>query len=216
MKPSLADEAMEESESNGSAGDTGTSPRSRQRKLSWKDEFLVYCFYAKCNLSMRRTGALFGIKQTLVHDIVYAWANVLCLTLEKLFPVPTRSQILRAYPKSMIKKFGHANIFMLLDATEAYADIASMKSVNVILYSAYKGHSTLKWLVGCDPIGTVWNESISAGYPGSVSDIVCTAVTNILDQIPYGCAVEVDKGFLIENDCALLGIICIRPMKLLN
>jgi len=212
----IADEAMEESDSNGSAGDTSTSPRSRRRKLSWKDEFLVYCFYAKCNLSMRRTGALFGIKQTLVHDIVYAWANVLCLTLEKLFPVPTRSQILRAYPKSMIKKFGHANIFMLLDATEAYADIASMKSVNAILYSAYKGHSTLKWLVGCDPIGTVWNESISAGYPGSVSDIVCTAVTNILDQIPFGCAVEVDKGFLIENDCALLGIICIRPMKLLN
>jgi hypothetical protein len=69
----IADEAMEESDSNGSAGDTSTSPRSRRRKLSWKDEFLVYCFYAKCNLSMRRTGALFGIKQTLVHDIVMCY-----------------------------------------------------------------------------------------------------------------------------------------------
>ena len=29
-------------------------------------------------------------------------------------------------------------------------------------------------------------------------------------------AVEVDKGYLIENDCALLGIISIRPMKMMN
>lgn len=124
--------------------------------------------------------------------------------------------MLRAYPKSVIKKFGHANIFMLLDATESFAEIASMKTVNAILYSAYKHNSTMKWLVGCDPIGTVWNESITDGFPGSISDPMCTAVTEILHQIPFGCAVEVDKGFLIENDCALLGIVSIRPMKMLE
>ena len=91
-----------------------------------------------------------------------------------------------------------------------------MKTVNSVLYSAYKGHSTLKWLVGSDPIGTVWDESISDGYPGSISDPVATAVTKILEQVPYGFAVEVDKGFLIENDCALLGVLCIRPMKMLD
>lgn len=197
--------------------DSEGSPKlGRNRKLGWKDEYLVYCFYARCNISMRRVAALFGIGSTLVHNIVCAWANVLCDTLEKFFPVPTRSEILRAYPKSVLKKFGHANIFMLLDATEAFADIASMKTVNAILYSAYKHNSTVKWLVGCDPIGTVWNESISDGYPGSISDPIATAVSEILDQIPFACAVEVDKGFLIENECALLGIICIRPMKMLD
>mmetsp|Transcript_19629 Transcript_19629/g.33477 ORF Transcript_19629/g.33477 Transcript_19629/m.33477 type:complete len:201 (-) Transcript_19629:44-646(-) len=80
--------------------------------------------------------------------------------------------VLRAYPKSVIKKFGHEHIFMLLDATEIFAEAASMKSVNAILYSAYKHHSTLKWLFGCDPIGTVWDDSISDGYPGAVSDPV--------------------------------------------
>jgi len=182
----------------------------RQRKLDWKTEYLVYCFYAKCNISMRRIAALFGVSAKLVHDIVYAWANVLCLTLGKMFPVPTRSQMLRAYPKSVLKKFGHAKIFMLLDATEVYADVASMKTVNSILYSAYKHHSTLKGLAGCDPIGIVWDESISALYPGSISDVVFTSVSKVLDQIPFGCAVEVDKGFLIENDCALIGVVCIR------
>ncbi|KAL3777636.1 hypothetical protein ACHAWO_012525 [Cyclotella atomus] len=163
-----------------------------------------------------RTAALFGISDTLVHDIVYAWANLLCKALGKLFPVPTRNQLLRAYPKSVIRKFGHANIFMLLDATESYAEMAGMKTVNSILYSAYKHNPTIKWLVGCDPIGIVWNDSISDGYPGSISDPIATWVSDILKQVPFACAVEVDKGFLIENVCALLGVIIIRPMKFLD
>ncbi len=189
---------------------------TRKRKLHWKTEWLVYCFFARCNISMTRIAALFGIGRILVHDIVYAWANVLCDTLAKFFPTPTRSQMLCAYPKSVIRKFGHARIFMLLDATEIFAVTASMKSVNSILYSAYKHHSTLKWLVGCDPIGTTWDDSITEGYPGSISDPMRTFITEILEQIPFGCAVEVDKGFLIENDCAMLGIYCIRPVKFLE
>lgn len=127
----------------------------------------------------------------------------------KVFPTPTRSQILRAYPKSVLKNFGHANIFMLLDATEIFAEIVLMKTVNAILYSAYKHMSTMKWLAGCDPIGYMWADSIGIGHGGSISDPVATAVSRILECIPFGMAVKVDKGFLIKNDCALLGIICV-------
>ena len=55
-----------------------------------------------------------------------------------------------------------------------------MKTVNASI--AYKHNSTTKWLVGCDPIGTVWYDSISEGYPGCISHPVWTAVTNM----PYG------------------------------
>lgn len=217
MSESSSNDTSSTDESNSSSGNayegSTAKRRGRPRKTDWMTEWLIYCFYTRCNISMRRVAALFGTSPTLVHDVVYAWANVLCITLEKFFPVPTRSQMLRAYPKSVVKKFGHANIFMMLDATEGFAEVASMKTVNAILYSAYKHSSTLKWLVGSDPIGAVWNDSISEGYPGSISDPVATAVSAILEQTPYGFAVEVDKGFLIENDCALLGIISIRPMK---
>ena len=100
----------------------------------------------------------------------------------------------------MTQKFGHASTFMLLDVTEAHYDVASIKSVNNILHLAYKHHSTMKWLVGCNPIRTVWDESISSEYHDSVSNVVGTAVTTILDQIPFGCVVEVHKEFLIDND----------------
>jgi len=74
----------------------------------------------------------------------------------------------------------------------------------------------MKWLAGCDPIGCCCDKSISAGYVRSISDSVATSVSAILKQTPYGCAVEVDKGFLIKNDCALLGMLSIRPMKMLD
>ena len=55
---------------------------------------------------------------------------------------------------------------------------------------------------------------IGVGHGGSISDPVATAVATILESLPFGSAVEVDKGFLIENECALLGIIYIRQNKL--
>ena len=80
------------------------------RKMDWKTKWLIYYFYARCNVSTRRFLALFDINMTLVPDIVYTLANVLCTTLPNFFPMPTESQLLRAYPKSVIKKFDHENI----------------------------------------------------------------------------------------------------------
>ena len=108
----------------------------RKRKLNWKTKWLVYNCYVRCNTSMKHISALFGISNisvTLVHNIVYAWANTLCVMLAKFFLVPTRSKMLRAYLKSVIKTFGRANIFMLLDATELRPEVVSMKTVSAIL-----------------------------------------------------------------------------------
>ena len=134
---------------------------------------------------MKRIAALFGVGCTLVHDIVYAWANVLCIMLGKFFPMPSRSQMLRVYPKSVLKKFGHANIFALLDATEIGVDVASMKTVNAIMYSPYKHGSTCMWLAACCPIGAVANLMIGIGHGGSISDLVATAVAAIFGELAF-------------------------------
>ena len=96
---------------NASAEASTKERRGRKQKLDWKTGWLVYIFYTRCNISMPRTAKLFGVSPTLVHDIIYAWANLLCVLLVKFFPVPTRNQILRAHPKSVINKFGHANLW---------------------------------------------------------------------------------------------------------
>jgi hypothetical protein len=76
------DEVMAEANING-------TQRTRKRTLHWKTEYLVYCFFTRCNISMTRIAALFGVGRILVHDIVYGWANMLADTLAQFFPVPT-------------------------------------------------------------------------------------------------------------------------------
>ena len=63
---------------------------------------------------------------------------MLYVTLETFFLVPTRSQMLQTYPRSIIKKFCPADMFLLLDAIELDAEVASTKMVNTILHSVYK------------------------------------------------------------------------------
>ena len=60
--------------------------------------------------------------------------------------------------------FGCSNMFMLLDATELCAEVALMKNVNAILYSAYKHSSTMKLLAVCDLVGAMANGMIGAGH----------------------------------------------------
>ena len=64
--------------------------RGRPRSMCWKTEWLVYIFYVHC-ISMKRIATLFGVSVSTVHNAVYAWVNVLCVTLPKFFPAPARS-----------------------------------------------------------------------------------------------------------------------------
>ena len=144
----------------------------RQRKLDWKTGWLVYNIYLRCNNFLKHIATVFGIRLTTVHTMVYVWVDALCETLAKFFPAPTRSQMLRAYSKNMIKKFGCALIYMLLDATNIGVETMSMKTSNTVVYSAYKHGSTMKQLAACDPIGAVADPMIGSGH-GTQSNCNC-------------------------------------------
>jgi hypothetical protein len=129
-------------------------------------------------------------------------------------PMPSRSEMLRAYSARVLASFGHARLFLHLDATEAKGETASLKQVHSCMHSDYKGGSTVKWLAACCPIGTPWYTSVSDGYPGAVSDPAQTKHSGIIERnVPKGAAACVDKGFTIENHCAPLGVQVIRPVK---
>ena len=58
---------------------------------------------------------LFSISKTMVHSIVYTWANMLCVAFTKKFSMPTWSQLLWAYPKSVMKN-GEAKAIHMVSA----------------------------------------------------------------------------------------------------
>ena len=67
------------------------------------------------------------------------------------------------------------------------------------MYLPYKGHLMLKWLTSCDPIGSMAGTATSKMHGGLISDPLATYASDILKVVPFGSALKLDKGFLIEN-----------------
>jgi hypothetical protein len=190
--------------------------KRRKRKCSFKTDWLIYNVYVHSGWTLNQIAPLFGVGASYIHNVLYSWSNLLSDVLSAWFPVPTRSHMLAAYPIQIFRKFGHCLIHTLIDATEVNTDSATRLKIYSILYSCYKSHATLKFLIGCDGIGTTWDEAISDGFGGSISDPVVTRITRILETIPFGSLGEVDKAFLCENDAINQGVGLVRPMKMLD
>jgi hypothetical protein len=56
---------------------------------------------------------------------------------------------------------------MELDATEAKTQTLSDSEAHASMHSDYKSSDTVKFLVGCDPIGATWSDAMPAPFPSS-------------------------------------------------
>eukprot|EP00978_Attheya_sp_CCMP212_P040609 scaffold223661_cov43-Attheya_sp.AAC.1 len=72
----------------------------RKRKVDWKTEWRIYNCYVRCGFRLEEMEVFFGVSDSLASDIVYAWANLLNDAFKYMFPTPTRSHMLGAYPES--------------------------------------------------------------------------------------------------------------------
>jgi hypothetical protein len=191
--------------------------RNRARKedaLTYKDEYLAYCLYVRAGCTMEFIESLMRISDGTMSDIFHAWSNVLDALLCAMHPRPTRSQMYQAYPQRIIEADGHARCFGCCDGTEIFCQQSANNNVASATHSDYKGHNTIKFLVYCDPIGCIWGDCVPDGNPGKISDVVATEDTEILRKCcPFGSTTKTDKGFLVDNQAAEVGVINDRPTK---
>ena len=192
------------------------SKAARSGGRTWKDDYLTFCIYVRAGTTQEFAAGLCGISAARVSDIFHEWAQVLDDALTRWFPRPTRSQMLRRYPNKFIESDGHARSWLLLDAFEIFCEASSNVNVSSSTHSDYKGHTTVKWLGGTDPIGCPWGATVPDGNPGRASDVLVTNDTKILRQVPFGHTCKVDKGFIADNLAAGEGVILDRPQKRLK
>ena len=136
--------------------------------------------------------------------------------LARTFPRPICSQMLQVYLDQFIEADGHARCFLLLDALEVFTQQSFNSHVASATYSDYKKYCTAKLLGGCNPIGCPWWDIVPDANPSKASGNFMTDDTKILQQVPFGGTVKVDRGFLVNNEAAFEGVILDRPHKRLK
>lgn len=181
-------------------------PDKKVTKLSHKDRVIIVFMKLKTGLTFKIISFLFKISQATVRKIFDTFVSYLANILQSQIRWPTKEEISRNRP-TCFQNFKSCRI--ILDCTEIPVQMASCLCCRIKTYSHYKGHQTLKFMVGVTPGGLI--SFVSKVYGGRVSDKAIFEQSNIISMLEPHDSVMVDKGFLIEDICSSKQVSLIRP-----
>ena len=141
------------------------SVQSSQKKLTFKNEFLLTLMRLCLGLLNEDLPDRFGISTTICLNIFKTWIRFLAQTLGKL-----AAWLLKLNMEYMPKTFckaGHSRLREVIDCSEIFIERPKSVNVQAAMWSDYKLHSTVKFLIGISPTRFVmflnfklWKESI--------------------------------------------------------
>ena len=179
-----------------------------ERSLCTLEEKIVLtlCKLKLC-LSYECLGILFGVSKSTAFNYFIETLPLLAAVLEEAVFIPDKEEILLNTPECFKL---YKDVLLVLDCTEIPVDAPHCLQCRIRLWSHYKGKLTLKFLIGTAPSGMICY--CSKAYGGKASDKAIFLQSNILDQVQSGQdALMVDRGFLIEDECAKKNIKLYRP-----
>lgn len=114
------------------------------------------------------------------------WLQVLAMCLARLFPQPEAWMLRRNMPAKFRQRFG-ARLVGIIDCTECRTQTPSEKLAQRALWSEYKSHNTVKYLVVMSPSGaTIY---VSPAFPGRISDPqICFCCATYSEEDPSAIA----------------------------
>ncbi|KAK4879519.1 hypothetical protein RN001_007665 [Aquatica leii] len=178
----------------------------RQHRLTLKNRIILTFVKLKLDLSFAVLSPLFGITQNLCKTYIATMVNILSEVLKCTIYLPDKTEILKNMP-ICFKNFEDTAI--VLDCTEIKIQKAKCLCCRIRFYSHYKSSDTIKFMTGVSPSGVI--SYISKAYGGRASDKIIFEQSKLFEIIEPQSAMMVDKGFLIDDLCALHGIKLYRP-----
>ena len=91
------------------------------------------------------------------------------------------------------------SVHSIIDCSELFVEIPQDHNFQVLTWSTYKHHNTLKFLIGVAPNSCII--FISKAFSGRISDKECTIDCGYLDEVPACSTIMCDKGFDITDEC---------------
>ncbi|XP_071953199.1 uncharacterized protein [Antedon mediterranea] len=120
------------------------------------------------------------------QDIAYRFVPVLWKTMPMQFRIALESKVA-----------------VIIDCFEVFCEWPSSLEARAQLFSNYKHHNTVKFLIGCTPCGSI--SYLSAALEGCGTDKTITLTSDFFDYLLPGDVILADRGFDIKDDAGFYG-----------
>ena len=166
------------------------------RSLSLEQELLLVLMRLRMALLVEDLAFRFDVTASQVSSIFTTWIKLMARELSVLIVWPTRVQVKNTLPDCFRKMYPKCRV--LIDCSEVYTETPTALDVAATLWSEYKHHHTIKFLVAITPTGAVsW---VSPVYGGRASDIHIVRDSGFLNLIERFDLVMADRGFKIKEE----------------
>ena len=174
----------------------------RPSKLSLLEQFFMTLVRLRLGLPELDLANRFGVSQSSVSRITLTWINLMYHNFKAIVKFPSWSVVNKHMPEVFKKEYPNTRI--IIDATELVIERPSSLLHQSATFSNYKNRNTVKVLIGITPSGVI--SYVSQTYEGSISDRKLVELSGLLQMLEPGDAVMADKGFLIQDLLAPIGV----------
>ena len=142
-----------------------------------------------------------------IRNVFYDTVKKLATILQSVLTRVSKEEIMKNMPKCFEKYQATTSVF---DCTEIRIQQPKCLKCCLKFYSHYKGGLTVKFMTGVTPGGMI--VGVRETFRGRASDKSIFNQTNVLPLLEITRdAIMVDKGFLVDDECAERRIKLIRP-----
>ena len=184
---------------NVSALNYSASKPGPSRKLSLETEFFMTLMKLRLDLLQLDLANRFGVGVGKVSQIFITWIKLLSKELGVLVIWPSKDQVRKNLPLCFKKLY--PKVRTIIDFTEVFTETPSSLEAHNLLWSDYKHHTTIKFLVCITPNGSIsW---VSPAYGGRTSDVHIVQTSGFLKMLEPYDQIMADRGFKIKTILAL-------------
>ena len=155
---------------------------NQTNKLSQFDMVMMFFLKIRLNLMDEDIAFRYGIHHSTVSQNFYQMLDVIYVRTSLLVQWPDREVLLLTMPSSFRRMFDSCAV--IIDCTEVLIEQPSNLLARAQVWSKYKHQSTVKFLIGITPQGTL--SFLSKSYGGCISDEELFEQSGFIDHLLPG------------------------------